>query len=531
MARRILTIMLALGLVTTAAAPFAPMQGAKAQAEIACEQDYTVAAGDWLSLIAEKFYGDVSAYRAILLATNLKAETDDSYVTLTSADSIAVGDKLCIPNAADAEELMNAAVAATESPAATESDAEPTVTASVTEPTSEPTVTIPATPTATATAQPPAATSSGLTVDDVAFAPYGLGREIVGVVVPATPYDNSEPPGPMGAPSHIRYDMDGEERLWVIPAQEYQAQWNAAGNSTVSDAITQLRLLLRDQPENPKPPLPALPPVPATNDLAARVRYVEFKGGKGIIYLARWAQDPSPVLASQVYFTFLGLTDDGKYVVGFRYPVLSSALPDTVDELTPEHRANIEADPQTYFAETTNLLNQLKNSDFGPDLSRLDALVQSIIVPSTGAALPTPAGTLATPSAAGTPNPQATTRAPTTGSGGDVVRLRTGEWKWLRSVTPEETITVTSPESYSLRFNNAGGFGITADCNFGAGNYTVSGDQLVIEDLQSTLVFCGEESQDAIFTEQLVQAVRYSFEGTSLLLHLADDAGTMYFGR
>ena len=54
----------------TSAAPL--LQG------VACEQDVVVQADDWLSKLADKFYGDVLAFPAIAEATNAKAAVDDS---------------------------------------------------------------------------------------------------------------------------------------------------------------------------------------------------------------------------------------------------------------------------------------------------------------------------------------------------------------------------------------------------------------------------------------------------------------------
>jgi LysM repeat protein len=67
-------------------------------------QAYTVQAGDWLSKIAEKYYGDVMAYPLIVEATNAKAKEDSSFATITDPDVIEVGQKLWIPVAAGAEE-------------------------------------------------------------------------------------------------------------------------------------------------------------------------------------------------------------------------------------------------------------------------------------------------------------------------------------------------------------------------------------------------------------------------------------------
>lgn len=75
--------------------------------EIECESDVTVQADDWLSKIAEKFYGDPVAFPAIVAATNAKAAVDDSYAALTNPDVIETGWKLCIPSVADAQALLS----------------------------------------------------------------------------------------------------------------------------------------------------------------------------------------------------------------------------------------------------------------------------------------------------------------------------------------------------------------------------------------------------------------------------------------
>lgn len=85
---------------------------ALAQSEIVCESDVVVQADDWLSKIADKFYGDLLTYPVIAEATNAKAAIDDSYATIENVDLIEPGWKLCIPNAAEAETILAGAVAA-----------------------------------------------------------------------------------------------------------------------------------------------------------------------------------------------------------------------------------------------------------------------------------------------------------------------------------------------------------------------------------------------------------------------------------
>lgn len=60
---------------------------------------YIVQSGDWLSKIADKYYGDPLAYAAIVTATNDKAAADNSFTAITDPNVIEVGQKLWIPAA------------------------------------------------------------------------------------------------------------------------------------------------------------------------------------------------------------------------------------------------------------------------------------------------------------------------------------------------------------------------------------------------------------------------------------------------
>ena len=84
----------------------------RAQDEIACDTDVVVQADDWLSKLADKFYGDVLAFQAIAEATNAKAASDSSYSEISDVNVIEPGWKLCIPSAADAEGILQTSVPA-----------------------------------------------------------------------------------------------------------------------------------------------------------------------------------------------------------------------------------------------------------------------------------------------------------------------------------------------------------------------------------------------------------------------------------
>ena len=86
-----------------------------AQEPVACDEDYLVQADDWLSKLADKYYGNVFAYWAIFDATNAAG---GDYATIENADLIEIGWKLCIPSAADAEKLLAARGVTMAAPAA-----------------------------------------------------------------------------------------------------------------------------------------------------------------------------------------------------------------------------------------------------------------------------------------------------------------------------------------------------------------------------------------------------------------------------
>jgi len=73
---------------TVTAAPRTPTPGSEV---------YIVQADDWLSKLAQKYYGDALAYPAIVEATNAKAAEDTTFAPITNPDVIEVGQKLWIP--------------------------------------------------------------------------------------------------------------------------------------------------------------------------------------------------------------------------------------------------------------------------------------------------------------------------------------------------------------------------------------------------------------------------------------------------
>ena len=68
-------------------------------------QAYTVQSNDWLSKLADKFYGNIHAWPHIWIATNKKAIGDSTYLIITNPDFIEVGQKLWIPHPFEVEQV------------------------------------------------------------------------------------------------------------------------------------------------------------------------------------------------------------------------------------------------------------------------------------------------------------------------------------------------------------------------------------------------------------------------------------------
>ncbi len=207
-------------------------------------------------------------------------------------------------------------------------------------------------------------------------------------VMPPTPYDESMPPGPQGAPVYLVVTFDGVQPnqasepgtpfIAIYPATDYAALWEEAGNTLITDTLNQLASLLDEQPASPEPPLPILPPPGAHNDVAVQVAYLESPFMTGMRFVGRLSQDASPLLASQLDYYFNGLSTDDSLLIAAQLPVTTDALPADMESMTDEMKQQSEADPIGFIAAQTEMLNELAPSDFSPDLTTLDAMMESL---------------------------------------------------------------------------------------------------------------------------------------------------------
>jgi hypothetical protein len=263
--------------------------------------------------------------------------------------------------------------------------------ASMIAPTRTPTSATPVPPTAV-----PATKQGGVAGANFAY-PMSLAKGTEGSTVPEAA-GGSDAPWWVPVPEHREIRLTG----YVLPMTEqapriavYPAAQFASLNPEAAKRIESLRQLLKEKPEPVPAPVPepvpgpaagaspALPFLPLTNaaqQMHVQVQYLTFQGGQGVRYLTQYAQGPIPINNRELFYTFQGLTDDGKYYVAVILPVSHSLLPTDADSMPRPERDAMSADFMKYMQNVTKTLGEQGAAGFKPALSDLDGLVESITV-------------------------------------------------------------------------------------------------------------------------------------------------------
>jgi hypothetical protein len=127
--------------------------------------------------------------------------------------------------------------------------------------------------------------------------------------------------------------------------------------------------------------LPSLPIFYVAQELHAQYKVVPFGTGGGIRFLTQCAQFADPVNHHEMFYSYHGLTNDGKHWISAILPVSHPSLPATGDNppgrQSPEKFSN---NFPAYIADMTTKLNGEAENSFSPALTMLEALISSIQV-------------------------------------------------------------------------------------------------------------------------------------------------------
>lgn len=90
-------------------------------------------------------------------------------------------------------------------------------------------------------------------------------------------------------------------------------------------------------------------------------------------------------------------------------------------------------------------------------------------------------------------------------------------YRWIARAG-SQSISVPSPDRYTIRFNKNGTYAIRADCNNGTGNFTVNATKVKVSPANLTKTFCGDASLDKTYTTALGQVTGYEMDAQGRLI-------------
>ncbi len=127
--------------------------------------------------------------------------------------------------------------------------------------------------------------------------------------------------------------------------------------------------------------LPLLPIFNAAQEIRAQYAVVSFTSGQGIRFLTQYSQYADPINNHELFYSFQGLTADGRYWISAILPISSPTLAEDSNTIpggmTQEQFSN---NFTTYQSDITTQLNAHAPDLFQPAIPALDALVASLTI-------------------------------------------------------------------------------------------------------------------------------------------------------
>jgi hypothetical protein len=190
-------------------------------------------------------------------------------------------------------------------------------------------------------------------------------------------------------PNEVVFDFQGfvnpggvKPVLMVFNVAEYEglAAADYPDNNPVTEQVDALKKILAARPADSSGHLPFLmPDWNAAESFHAHLKYLDFQNGSGIRYLAQYGQGPDALSNELLFYTFQGITKDGKWYVSAVLPVSHAPLPgdDGLAQIEQDYSKFMENFP-AYRVNIQNKLNAEADNTFTPDLAVYDALSASL---------------------------------------------------------------------------------------------------------------------------------------------------------
>ncbi len=177
-----------------------------------------------------------------------------------------------------------------------------------------------------------------------------------------------------------RYFQPAYSMLCILPLTDNSVTDFAKSYPYLSEAAAKLRKILTKRPARFTfdKELVDIPYNNATGTIESKVQYLNFKTGKGVLFLTQYSQEleANPINNEELTCNFQGLTNDGKYYVAARFALTHPSLPRGIDFTDHIKRDN----KRLYLKKQERELDGLTEESFEPSLRALKSLIASISI-------------------------------------------------------------------------------------------------------------------------------------------------------
>jgi hypothetical protein len=194
-----------------------------------------------------------------------------------------------------------------------------------------------------------------------------------------------------GLPTHVRiaFDEDSltneyvdtqQRQILIIPVKDYLALFENSPDirQDVQGQIDTLKSLLRRRNTRINGPIPVLPITNAAQVFAARIKYLTFNGGSGVRFVTAYAQDAGPITSQDLFYTFQGLSTDGKFYISAFFPVRIASLAESDDKVEKAESDQAATQFERYVRTVVAKVEKPLPSDFDPSLTNLDEVLATL---------------------------------------------------------------------------------------------------------------------------------------------------------
>lgn len=232
-----------------------------------------------------------------------------------------------------------------------------------------------------------------------------IAAQIKMETVPASPLEIETDKADIVAPEQTRFTLLGtyaqrrqssffSPQIDIYRISDYRSALSKSASYTqqFDNEIWTLRTLLTERPAFVEKEIPFLPfGVDAIQSFRARIRYIDFNNGRGIMFLTQYNIEPSLINNTGLVYIFQGLTDDNLHYVSATFPVAAPSLPNNMtaigveDYRLPEYFYNKDyaLNEQKYLNYLTKIkgnLEKLSASKYEPNLTLFERLVSTLCI-------------------------------------------------------------------------------------------------------------------------------------------------------